>query len=90
LQVQSPEFKTQSHQKKRKRTENISLATDQMPITTYNSLKTDSQRKLGQDREMQPYFQSILLWLFWRWSSVNCLPRLASNCDPLNLSLPKS
>jgi hypothetical protein len=31
--------------------------------------------------------KSILLWLFWRWDLANCSPRLASNHDPLDLSL---
>jgi hypothetical protein len=31
-----------------------------------------------------------LLWLFWRWGFVNYLPRLASNCYPPDLSLPRS
>jgi hypothetical protein len=29
-----------------------------------------------------------LLWLFQRWSLENCLPWVASNCDPPDLSLP--
>jgi hypothetical protein len=37
-----------------------------------------------------PSAQSILLWLFWRWDLVNCLPNLASNVDLLDLSLPSS
>jgi hypothetical protein len=31
-----------------------------------------------------------LLWLFWRWGLENYLPRLASNQDPPNVSLPSS
>jgi hypothetical protein len=31
-----------------------------------------------------------LLWLFWRWGLLNYLPRLASNHDPPNLSIPSS
>jgi hypothetical protein len=34
-----------------------------------------------------PHFQSILLWLFWRWGLKNYLPKLAENHDPLDLSL---
>jgi hypothetical protein len=37
----------------------------------------------------EPHFQSILLWLLWRWI-VSYLPRLTSNRDPPNLSLPSS
>jgi hypothetical protein len=37
---------------------------------------------------LEPHFQSILLWLFWRWGLVNYLPRLASNLDPPDLNLP--
>jgi hypothetical protein len=32
----------------------------------------------------ESYLQHILLWLFWRWSFPNCLPVVASNCDPAN------
>jgi hypothetical protein len=39
---------------------------------------------------LEPHFQSILLWLFWRWSLLNCLPKLFLNCDPPDLSLPIS
>jgi hypothetical protein len=38
---------------------------------------------------LEPYFQSILLWLFWRWGLVNYLP-MASNHDLPDLSLPSS
>jgi hypothetical protein len=31
-----------------------------------------------------------LLWLFWRWGLTNYVPWLASNLDPLYLSLPSS
>jgi hypothetical protein len=31
-----------------------------------------------------------LLWLFWRCGLSTCLPWLASNCDPPDLSLPGS
>jgi hypothetical protein len=31
-----------------------------------------------------------LLWLFWRWGLVNCLPRLASNHDLPNFDIPSS
>jgi hypothetical protein len=31
-----------------------------------------------------------LLWLFWRLGFVNYLPRLASNYNPPDLSLPSS
>jgi hypothetical protein len=34
--------------------------------------------------------QSTFLWLFWRWSLTNCLPRLASSYDPLALGHPCS
>jgi hypothetical protein len=34
--------------------------------------------------------QSILLGSFWRWGFVKYLPRLASNCDLSDLSLPSS
>jgi hypothetical protein len=39
---------------------------------------------------LKPQLQSILLWLFWRWGLVNYLLRLASNCDPPDLSLLSS
>jgi hypothetical protein len=41
---------------------------------------------------LEPYFQSILLWLFWRWGEglMNYLPGLTSNHDPRDLSLPSS
>jgi hypothetical protein len=38
----------------------------------------------------EPCHQSILLWLFWRWSFSNHLPGLASNQEPPDLSLPSS
>jgi hypothetical protein len=31
-----------------------------------------------------------LLWLFWRWGLVNCLPRPASNSSHSDLSLLSS
>jgi hypothetical protein len=31
-----------------------------------------------------------MLWLFWRWSLMNYLPRLALNHNPSDLSLPNS
>jgi hypothetical protein len=37
-----------------------------------------------------PHFQSILLWLFWRWALSNYLPRLVSNHSPSNLNLPSN
>jgi hypothetical protein len=37
---------------------------------------------------LESHLQSILLWLFWRWCLPNYLPRLASNHDHPNLSLP--
>jgi hypothetical protein len=36
------------------------------------------------------WLQSILLWLFWRWSLKNYLPGLALNCNPPDLSLPST
>jgi hypothetical protein len=39
---------------------------------------------------LEPCLQSILLWLFQRWGLQNYLPRLASNFDPPDLSLPSS
>jgi hypothetical protein len=39
---------------------------------------------------LKPHFQSILLWLFWRWGLLNYLPRVALDCDPPNLSLPNT
>jgi hypothetical protein len=36
---------------------------------------------------LEPHFQPIL---FWRWSPMNYLPRLFSNLDPPDLSLPSS
>jgi hypothetical protein len=30
---------------------------------------------------LEPYLQSVLLWLVWRWGLVNYLPSLALNCD---------
>jgi hypothetical protein len=40
--------------------------------------------------ELELHLQSILHGLFWRWGLENYLPRLASNCDPPDLSLPTS
>jgi hypothetical protein len=40
--------------------------------------------------QLEPHLQPILLWLFWRWDFVNYLPGLASNHDPLDLSLLNS
>jgi hypothetical protein len=37
---------------------------------------------------LEPHLQSILHWLSWRWALSNYLPRLASNLDSPNLSLP--
>jgi hypothetical protein len=34
--------------------------------------------------------QYVLLWLFWRWGLMNCLPALALNSDPPDLSFPRS
>jgi hypothetical protein len=28
---------------------------------------------------LEPYFQSIVLWSFWRWGLVNYVPRLGLN-----------
>jgi hypothetical protein len=39
---------------------------------------------------LDPHLQSILLWLFWRWSFLNYWPRLALNLDPAYLNLPSS
>jgi hypothetical protein len=39
---------------------------------------------------LEPYLQSILAWLLWRWSLVSYLPGLALNCDLPNLSLSSS
>jgi hypothetical protein len=39
---------------------------------------------------LEPHLQSILLWLFWTWGLENYLPRLASNHDPTDISLPSS
>jgi hypothetical protein len=36
---------------------------------------------------LETQLQSILLWLFWRWYLVNCLPGLVLNFDLPNLSL---
>jgi hypothetical protein len=37
---------------------------------------------------LEPHFQSSLFWLFWRWGNLsNYLSRLASNCNPPDLSL---
>jgi hypothetical protein len=37
----------------------------------------------------EPHLQPILLWLFWRWSLSNSLPRLSSNLNLLYLFSPK-
>jgi hypothetical protein len=39
---------------------------------------------------LEPHFQSILLWLVWRFGLLNYLPGLASNHNPPSLSLPSS
>jgi hypothetical protein len=39
---------------------------------------------------LEPYLQSILFWLFWRWDLTNYLPGLTSNCDLSHLNLPSS
>jgi hypothetical protein len=39
---------------------------------------------------IDPHLQSILLWLFWRWGLENYFTGLASNCNPPDLSLPRS
>jgi hypothetical protein len=39
--------------------------------------------------ELEPHLQSILLWLFWRWSLTKYLSRLASKSEPLDLCLPR-
>jgi hypothetical protein len=39
---------------------------------------------------LEPHLQFILLWLFWRWDLLSYLPRLASNCNPPDLSLPSN
>jgi hypothetical protein len=39
---------------------------------------------------LEPHLQSILLWLLWRWGDGSCLPWLALNCNPPNVSLPSS
>jgi hypothetical protein len=31
-----------------------------------------------------------LIWLFWSWDLMNYFLRLALNCDPPNLRLPRS
>jgi hypothetical protein len=31
---------------------------------------------------LEPHFQFIVLWLFWRWDHMKYLPRLALNHDP--------
>jgi hypothetical protein len=36
----------------------------------------------------ESHLQYILLWLFLEMGLMNYLPRLALNCDPLDLSLP--
>jgi hypothetical protein len=32
--------------------------------------------KAGTPKLPEPYLQSILLWLFWKWGLANCLPGL--------------
>jgi hypothetical protein len=39
---------------------------------------------------LDPHLQSILLWLFWRCGLMTYFPKLVSNCDPQDLSLPSS
>jgi hypothetical protein len=39
---------------------------------------------------LEPHFQSILLWLFWRWNLENSLPWLASNGLSSDLGLLSS
>jgi hypothetical protein len=39
---------------------------------------------------LETHFQSILLWLVWRWGLLNYLPGLASNREPPRLSFPSS
>jgi hypothetical protein len=39
---------------------------------------------------LKPHLQAILVWLFWRWGLAKYLSRLASNCDPPELSLPNN
>jgi hypothetical protein len=39
---------------------------------------------------LEPHLQSILLWLFWKWSLVNCFSRLSSNLDLPTVSFPSS
>jgi hypothetical protein len=43
---------------------------------------------LQSRHSLELYLQSILLWLFWRQWLTNYLPKLASNCNPPDLSLP--
>jgi hypothetical protein len=43
---------------------------------------------LAKQAQLEPCFQSILLWLFWRWGLMNYLPVLALNHIPPDLSLP--
>jgi hypothetical protein len=40
----------------------------------------------------EPYFQSILLWLFWRWEvgSHELLAQAGLELNPPNLSFPSS
>jgi hypothetical protein len=39
---------------------------------------------------LEPQLQSILLWVFWRWGLMSCLPELASSLSPPDVSLPDS
>jgi hypothetical protein len=39
---------------------------------------------------LEPLFQYILRWLFWRWFFSNYLPGLSLNWDSPNLSLPNN
>jgi hypothetical protein len=39
---------------------------------------------------LEPCLQSFLLWLFWRWGLRNYLSKLASNLNPVDLSLSSS
>jgi hypothetical protein len=39
---------------------------------------------------LETHFQTILLWLFWRWDLANYLPGLALNLDPPCISLPSN
>jgi hypothetical protein len=44
-------------------------------------------RALHLQSRLEPHFQSILLWFFWRWGLKNYLPGLISNHDPPNFTL---